>query len=93
MAKMKYLVPKLKKGTLGVKFSDPAIKRRTKEMKKAMMHGEKHVVGQLRALQVLNKRRNPSLASKAKSDANFISGAFKGKKFVGFGKGFSKNKR
>lgn len=92
MGKKKYPIPKLKKGTLGVKFSDPAYKRRTKEMKKAMLHGERHVVGQLRALQVLNKRRNPSVSNKAKRDANFISGAFRGRKYVGFGKGFSKKR-
>lgn len=82
----------LKEGTLGVSFSDSARKRRLQEIALARQIGEKKVVGKLRAIQVLNKRTNPTVSKKAKADAHFIAGSFKDKKKVRFPKGFGRNK-
>jgi len=87
----KKIIPTLKRGTLGVDFSKPAKERRKQEIKLAKKIGEKKVVSKLIALEVLNKRVNPSLAKKAKADAHFIAGSFKGKKQVEYPKGFCRS--
>jgi len=86
------LIPALKQGSLGVDFSDSALKRRRKEVRLAKSLGEKKVVGKLRAIQVLTKRTSPSTSQKARADARFIAGSFRKKRFVGRGKGFGRNK-
>lgn len=85
--KSKRVIPPLKKGSLGVSFSSPVATRRKKLVALAKRIGEKRVAAKLRALAVLNKRTNPNVAAKAKSDARYINGAFRNKKFVGKGKG------
>ncbi len=88
----KRIIPALRKGALGVKFTNPTSTRRRKEIALAKRIGEKRVVGKLRAIQVFNKNVNPTLSEKARMDAKFIAGSFKGKKFVGKGKGFSRRR-
>lgn len=87
------VIPPLRKGTLGGPgfFDQPDAERRAALRKVASKIGERKVVGKLRAVQVLNKRTNPSLSAKAKADARFVAGSFRGRKFVGTGKGFGKN--
>lgn len=88
----KKVFPTLKRGTLGVDFSKPASTRRRLLSKKAKMVGEKRVVGKLRAIQVLNKRTNPSVSKKALADSKYIAGSFKGKKKVRYPTGFRKKR-
>lgn len=82
------------KGDLGGKgfFSKTASERRTIERRLARKKGEKKVVGKLRAIQVFNENRNPEVSEKARKDARYISGEFRGKKNVGYPKGFSRRK-
>ncbi len=87
--KARRVIPPLTKGALGVSFKDSASVRRKQEIKLAKRIGEKSVVGKLRAIQVFNKNTNPKLSEKARADARFIAGSFKGKKFVGKSKGFA----
>lgn len=87
------VIPPLRKGTLGVSFSSPASVRRKKEIALAKRIGERRVIAKLRALQVLNKRINPSVAAKAKADARFIAGSFIGRKKVRFGTRFRRKRR
>lgn len=87
------IIPKLKKGTLGINFSASATTRRRKLIAKAKRIGEKKIVGKLRALQVLNKRTNPSLARKALADSKFIAGSFIGRRKVNFPTGFRRKRR
>lgn len=84
-----------KRGSLGGKgfFSLPAMKRRRMLVKLAKRIGEKRVVGKLRAIQVFNKNRNPSLSEKARLDARFVAASFVGKKRVRTGTGLSRRKR
>ena len=89
----KKVIPKLKKGFLNVSFSSPANVRRAKLVKLAKKQGEKKVVGKLRALQVLNKRTNPTVSRKALADSKFIAGSFKGKKRVQFPSGYGRSKK
>lgn len=83
---------KLKKGSLGVDFSESAKTRRRKEIALAKLIGEKRVIGKLRILQVFNKNKNPLLSEKARLDARFIASSFKGKKRVRTGTGLSRRK-
>lgn len=82
------VVGKLKRGTLGVHFHKSESARHKVEAAHAKKYGEKHVVHQLVALAVLNKRTNPELARKAAEDAHWVAGSFKGKKKVAYGTGF-----
>lgn len=84
------VVGKLKRGTLGVHFHKSAEARHKIEAAHAKKYGEKHVVHQLIALEVLNKRVNPELAKKAKEDAHWVAGSFKGHKRVPSGTGFKR---
>lgn len=86
------VIPPLRKGTLGVSFSSPASVRRKKEIELAKRIGEKSVMGKLQAIAVLTKRTNPEVSRKAREDRRFIAGSFKDKKFVGFPKGFGRNR-
>jgi hypothetical protein len=86
--KSRRYIPPVKKGALGVDFDWSAEKRRRVESKLARKEGEKSVVGKLRAIQVFNKNVNPELSRKAKSDADYIAGTYRGKKRVGYPKGF-----
>lgn len=84
------VIPKLKKGTLGIHFkmSDAQIKTILKQ--KARTMGEKTVVSKLVALEVMNKRTNPTVSRKAKALAHWVAGEFKGRRDVGFPKGLRK---
>lgn len=82
------ILPTLKKGALGVSFDAPPSVRRRIEAKLTKRIGEKKVIGKLRALQVLNKRTNPALSSKAAADSRYIAGSFEGRKRVGYPMGF-----
>lgn len=88
----KKVIPKLKKGTLGVNFGWSAAKRRSVLRKKAKSLGEKKVVGKLRAIQVLNKRTNPFVSAKANADSKYVAGSFKDKRYVGYPRGFGRNR-
>jgi len=81
----------LKKGTLGVHFKQGTATRHRREATLAHKYGEKKIVGKLRALQVLNKRTNPTMARKAKADAHYIAGSFRGRKLVKYPTGFSRD--
>jgi hypothetical protein len=83
---------KVRKGTLGVHFKNKMAGRRLTERKLAHRIGEKRVVGKLRAIQVFNKNRNPALAAKARADAKYIAGSFKGKMPVKYPQGLSQRK-
>lgn len=89
----KKVFPPLKKGALGINFSNKAMTRRAKLDKLAKKIGEKKVVGRLRAIQVLNKRTNPAVSKKALADSKYIAGSFKGKKKVKFPTGFRKKQK
>lgn len=86
------VIPKLKKGTLGVHFNEPMSTLKRKLKMKAQTLGEKRVAGKLRAISILNKRTNPKLSKKAGQLASWVSGSFKGKSYKGYPKGFGKNK-
>lgn len=86
------ILPALKKGKLGVKFSQSASARRRQEAKHARREGEKKVIGRLRAVQILNKRTNPIISEKARADARWIAGSFRGRKRVKTGTGFGGNR-
>jgi len=86
------VIPKLRKGTLGIKFSQSTSSLKRTLKRKAMQLGEKRVAGKLRAISLLNKRVNKPLSRKAGNLASWISGAFKGKKYVGAGKGYYKRR-
>lgn len=88
----KKVIPNLRRGSLGVSFSSLVKTRRKKLVMLAKRIGEKKVIGKLRAVQVFNKRTNPSLSRKALMDSRFIAGAFRRKRFVGVGRGFGGNK-
>lgn len=88
----KKVLPELKKGTLGISFSESASVRRRKLVVLAKRIGEKKVMGKLQALVVFNKRTNPVLSKKASSDRRFVASSFVGKKRVRTGTGLSKNK-
>lgn len=79
--------------SLGVSFSNMASTRRKKEVKMAKRIGERRVVGKLRAVQVFNKNKNPTLSRKAAADAKFIASSFIGRKRVRTGTGLSSGKR
>ncbi len=79
-----------KPGSLGVNFSNKASTRRKKEVALAKRIGEKKVIGKLRAIQVFNKNRNPTLSAKARADAFFIASSFKGRKRVRTGTGLTR---
>jgi len=81
-----------KKDSLGISFNWSKEKRRKVLKEKAKKLGERSIAGKLRAIQVLNKNRNPELSKKAAEDAKYVFGAFKNKKFVGKGKGYSQKK-
>ena len=81
------ILPKLKKGTLGVDFSKSAMTRRRVLVRLAKRIGERRVMGKLRAIQVLTKRTNPTVSKKAKSDARWIAKSFIGRKRVRTGTG------
>src|SRR3989338_2161273 len=81
-------IPPLDFGKLGIRFSESAAIHHHKLIEKAKGWGEKKVVGRLRAIQVLTKNTNPIVSRKALEDSKFIAGPFKGKKFVGEGKGW-----
>ncbi len=87
-------IPVGKPGSLGGKgfFSFPAKMRRRMLVKLGRKIGEKRVVGKLRAIQVFNKNRNPSLSEKARLDARFVASSFIGKKRVKTGRGLSRRK-
>lgn len=80
----------LKRGALGVKFTQSARVRRSHEAKLARRYGEKRVVSKLIALEVLNKRVNPALAAKARADAHYIAGSFVGSRRVNYPSGFKR---
>ena len=88
---------KVQKGVLGQGkpgfFKLPTSIRRRRETQLARKEGEQAIVGRIRAIKVFHKNTNPSLSKKAASDARYIAGSFKGKKVVGFPKGFSPNAR
>ena len=83
--------PKLKEGTLGGPgfFSRSTVTRRRLYAGLAKRIGEKKVVGKLRAIQVFNKRVNPSLAETARRDSRWVASSFKDKRRVPTGKGLS----
>lgn len=74
------------KGELGGHdfFSKSVHARHATYRKLAEKKGEKHVVGQLRAIQVFNKRVNPELSRKAYEDSHWVAGEFKGHRDVGY---------
>lgn len=90
----KKVLPKLKKGALGGPgfFDKPARMRRKVAARLAKKHGEKSVVGRLRAIQVLNKRQNPKVAAKARADSKYIAGSFRGKRQVRYPGGFGRSR-
>lgn len=67
------ILPKLKKGGLGFPLKG---KSQSWINKKALAHarvvGERKGAGQLRALQVLNKRTNPTISRKAAKAAKYV---------------------
>jgi len=79
----------LKAGTLGGKgfFDFSAKTRRAFYAKLAKKIGEKKVMGKLSAIMVFNKRTNPALSERARTDRKWVAGTFKGKKRVGYPKG------
>ena len=87
------VIPPLKVASLGVNFHESERSRRAKLKRLAHRIGEKKVVSKLIALEVLNKRTNPALARKAKADAHFIAGSFKGREKVEYPHGLRGGKR
>jgi len=85
----KKLIPKLKKGALGISFKQPEKVIKSILKKKALKEGEKKIAGRLMAISILNKRTNTSISKRAAELASWVSGSFKGKKYVGYPKGFS----
>jgi hypothetical protein len=84
-------IPPLKEGALGIKFADGMSDEQIKRIlaKQVRRYGEKVVVGRLMALAVLNKRTNPELSAKCKKWAHWVAGSFKGRKYVGYPRGFA----
>jgi len=83
--------PPLKRGTLGVDFSKPERVRHGIEAGKARRTGEKHVGGQLQAISTLSRRTNPTVSRKAAADRRWVQGSFRGRKQVGYPRGFGRN--
>lgn len=83
----------LKAGALGISFKSPMETLKRKLTAQAKQYGEKVVGGRLRAIAVLNKRKNPALSEKASKLADFVYGSFAGKKLVGFPAGFRSKAR
>jgi len=84
------VIPKLRKGRLGVDFSKSARSRRRREVMVAKRLGEKSVLGMLQAIVVFNKRVNPVVSRKAASDRRFIASSFIGKRRVRTGTGLTR---
>jgi len=77
------VLPKLKKGTLGKGyFSKDKDDRHMILRKKGKQIGERKLAGKLVAIEVLNKRTNPKISRKAKSDAHYVHKKFQGRKYV-----------
>jgi hypothetical protein len=83
------VIPKLKKGTLGVHFywSDEKIKHAL--TKKAKAIGEQRVLGKLQALYIFNKDKNPKFANKIQHYRHWLAGSMEGRKAVQFPHGFA----
>lgn len=79
----KKVLPKLKKGSLGFSLKGKTQAQINRlALKKARALGERRVAGKLRALQVLNKRTNPTISRKAAKAAKYVYqhiGKYKGK--------------
>jgi len=86
----KKVIPKLKKGKLGITFVDGMSDGQMKSIltKHVEKEGEQVVASRLRALQVLNKRTNPEISKKAAEMADWVYGSFQNKKLVKYPKGF-----
>lgn len=89
----KKVIPKLKMGALGVKFTSSASARRRKLANQAKRLGERKVVGRLRAIQVLNKRTNPKVSRQALADSKWVAGSFRGRRKVKYPSGFGRSNR
>ena len=88
------VLPPLEKGAFG---GPGFFNRSQKEQERiafarAEKMGERKVVGELRALQVLLKRTKPANSARANELGKKVAGSFKGKQKVGFPTGFAKNR-
>lgn len=86
------VVPPLEKGALGGPgfFNRPAEKQEQIVLNRAKKMGERKVVGELRALQVLFKTSDPQKSRRALELSKRVAGSFKGEEHVGYPKGFTK---
>ena len=89
----KKIIPKLKKGGLGITFDMSMMEQKRILKNKAMSRGEKKVTSSLIALETLNKRQNPKVSRRAKELAHWVAGSFRGRRYVGYPRGLSENYR
>ena len=84
------LVPPLAKGALGGPgfFNRSAAQQKQILFTRAKKLGERKVVGELRALQVLFKRTDPRKSRRALALSKQVAGSFRGKQLLRYPEGF-----
>jgi hypothetical protein len=73
-------IPVLRYSDFGGKsfFHKSEAKQKEIVIRRAKLVGEKRIIGKLKAIQVLNKNRNPGLSKKAKKLSLFVANSFRG---------------